>query len=150
MLLSSRSMLIRNSSNKAGHPALCYTEKAPNAWHCRGTQKTGNTYNQPKRPSTDTTHRPSSWHYRKGSPGVKTRHTHQHSCRAHLQHSNHPLPTRNWVITRSSQPTAKHRRAEPHNTTDTTRLSGDTQHPPCLGGPHQEWPTDSPRRTACF
>ena len=29
----------------------CYTEKAPNAWHRRGTQKTGNTYNQPNRPN---------------------------------------------------------------------------------------------------
>ena len=29
----------------------CYTEKAPNAWHRRGTQKTRNTYNQPNRPS---------------------------------------------------------------------------------------------------
>ena len=26
---------------------LCYTEKAPNAWQRRGTQKTRNTYNQP-------------------------------------------------------------------------------------------------------
>ena len=48
---------------------MCYTEKAPNAWHRRGTQKTGNTYNQPNRASTDTPHRPSTKHYRKGSPG---------------------------------------------------------------------------------
>ena len=32
----------------------CYTEKAPNSWHRRGTQKTGNTYNQPKRPGRHT------------------------------------------------------------------------------------------------
>ena len=30
---------------------LCYTEKAPNAWHRRGTKKTGNTYNQRNRPN---------------------------------------------------------------------------------------------------
>ena len=113
---------------------VCYTEKAPNAWHRRGTQKTGNTYNQPKRPSTGTTHRPSTRHYRKGSPGVKTHNTNQHSIRARLQHSNHPpsLPTPNRVITRSSQPTqpaTKRKRAEPHYSTDTTRLSGDTQRP---------------------
>ena len=29
----------------------CYTEKAPNAWHRRGAQKTGNTYNQPNLPN---------------------------------------------------------------------------------------------------
>ena len=62
---------------------MCYTENAPNAWHRRRTQKTGNTYNQPNRPSTDTTHRPSTKQYRKGSPAVKTHNTHQHS--------NHPL-----------------------------------------------------------
>ena len=28
----------------------CYTEKAPNAWHRQGTQKTGNTYIQPNQP----------------------------------------------------------------------------------------------------
>ena len=28
---------------------VCYTEKAPNAWQRRGTQKTRNTYNQPNR-----------------------------------------------------------------------------------------------------
>ena len=120
---------------------MCYTKKAPNAWHCRGTRKTGNTYNQPKRPSTDTTHRPSTKHYRKGSPGVKMHNTNQHSSRARLQHSNHPpsSPSPNRVITRSSQPTqpaAKRRHAQPHYTTDTTRLSGDTQlPPPRLGGP---------------
>ena len=78
--------------------------------------------------TTDVTQRPSTWHSRTGSPGVKTQDTNQHSCCARLQHSNHPLPIRNWVITTSSQstqPTAKYRRAEPHNTTDTTRLSGD-------------------------
>ena len=114
---------------------MCYMEKVPNALHRRGTQKTGNTYNQSNRPSTDTTHRPRTWHYRKGSPGVKTHNTNQHSCRARLQHSHHPplVPTRNWVIiisSQSMQPAAKHMRAEPHYTTDITRLSGDTQRPP--------------------
>ena len=113
---------------------MCYIEKVPNAWHRQGRQKTGNTYNQFKRPSTGTTDRPSTRHDRKGSPGVKKRNTNQHSSRARLQHGNHPttLPTPNRVITRSSQPTqpaAKHRRAEPHYNTDTTRgvFSGDTQ-----------------------
>ena len=93
-----------------------------------------------QRPSTGTTHRPSTRHYRKGSPGVKTHHnTNKHNSRARLQHSNHPpsSPTPNRVITRSSQPThpaAKHRQAEPHYNTDTTRLSGDMQRPP-PGGP---------------
>ena len=34
--------------------SLCYTEKAPNAWQRRGTQKTRNTYNQPNRPNQQT------------------------------------------------------------------------------------------------
>ena len=33
---------------------VCYTEKAPNTWHRRGTQKTRNTYNQPNRPNRQT------------------------------------------------------------------------------------------------
>ena len=32
---------------------MCYTEKAPNAWQRRGTQKTRNTYNQPKETECD-------------------------------------------------------------------------------------------------
>ena len=138
-------------------PRMIYTQKAPIAWQLRGTQKTGNTYNQPKRPPTDTTHRPSTKHYRKGSPGVKTHNTNQHSSRARLRHSNHPPSSLspNRVITRSSQPTqpaAKRRRAQPHYTTDTTRLSGDTKlsPPPPGGAHHQEWHMASPGRTACF
>ena len=77
--------------------SLCNTEKALNAWHRRGTQKTGNTYNQSKRPSTDTTHRPSTKHYRKGSPGFNTHNTNQHSSRARLHTAttrhHHPHPT---------------------------------------------------------
>ena len=45
-----------------------YTEKASNAWHRRGTQKTGNTYNQPSRPdrhTSQTKHQSLS----KGQPG---------------------------------------------------------------------------------
>ena len=34
-----------------GTTTCCYTEKAPNAWQRRGTQKTRNTYNQPNRPN---------------------------------------------------------------------------------------------------
>ena len=41
-------------------PVMSYTEKALNAWHRQGTQKTGNTYNQHKRPLIGTTHRPST------------------------------------------------------------------------------------------
>ena len=130
------------------HSQMCYTEKAPNAWHPQGTPKTGNIYNQPKQPSTGTTHRPSTRHYRKGSPGVKTHNNNQHSSRACLQQSNHTpsLPTPNRVTTRSSQPThpaAKHRRAEPHYNTDTTRLGGDTQRPSPGGAHDQEWLVDS-------
>ena len=33
---------------------MCYTEKAPNAWQRRGTQKTRNTCNQPNRPNRQT------------------------------------------------------------------------------------------------
>ena len=46
----------------------CDTEKAPNSWHRRGTQKTGNTYNQPNRPdrhTSQTKHQALS----KGQPG---------------------------------------------------------------------------------
>ena len=35
----------------------------------KNAQKTGNTYNQPNRPTTDTPHRPTTKHYREGSPG---------------------------------------------------------------------------------
>ena len=44
---------------------------------------------------------------------------------------------------------AIHRRAQPHYTTYTTPLSGDTLHPPTWGAHHQEWPMVSPGRTAC-
>ena len=128
----------------------CYTEKAPNAWHRRGTPKTGNTYHQPKRPSTGTTHRPSTRHYLKGSPGVKTHNTNQHSSRAGLQHSNYPpsSPTPNSVTTRSSQPTQPLRSTgglSRTTTQNTPRLSGDTQRPPAHS---LEWLMDSQGRTA--
>ena len=64
-------------------------------WHSQGTQKTGNTHNQPKRPSTDTTHRPSTKQYRKGSPGVKTHNKNQYSSRAACVCA--------WVIKHTSQ-----------------------------------------------
>ena len=80
--------------------ALCYTETAPNDRHCRGTPKTGKTYNQPICPSTGITHKPSTRHYLNGSPGVRTHNTTQHSSRARLQHRNHPpSPTPNRVTT---------------------------------------------------
>ena len=69
--------------DSGNYSCVCHTEKAQNAWHRRGTQKTGKTDNQPHRPlppaghvhlvwmppSTDTAHRPSTKHYRKGCPG---------------------------------------------------------------------------------
>ena len=83
----------------------------------------------------------------------KTHNTNQHSSRARLHHSDHPpsLSTPNMVITRSSQlmqPAAKHRWAEPHCNTDTTRLSGDTQRPPAWGAHYQEQLMDCEGRTA--
>ena len=33
---------------------MCCADKAPNAWYCQETHKTGNTYNQPKRPAIST------------------------------------------------------------------------------------------------
>ena len=133
-LCSFPSFLPERVNGKHGNEYMCYTEKAPNAWHRQGTKKTGSTYNQSIQASTGTTHRPRTSHYRKGSPGLEKHKTNQHSSRGRLQHSNHPpsLPAPNRVITRSSQPTqpaAKLRRVEPHYNTDTTRLSGDTQRP---------------------
>ena len=115
--------------------------------------KDKNTYNQPKRPSTGTSHRPSTRHYRKGSPGFKTNNTNQRSSRARLHHSNHSpsLPTPNRVITGFCQPTqpiAKHRRVEPHYNTNTIRLSGETQCPLAQGADYQEWLMDRHGRAA--
>ena len=45
---------MRARSRCGGFRGLCYTEKAPNAWQRRGTQKAGNTYNQPNRPNRHT------------------------------------------------------------------------------------------------
>ena len=50
---------ITTSSNQTKRPpaaveSMCYTEKSPNAWQRRGTQKTRNTYNQPNRPNRET------------------------------------------------------------------------------------------------
>ena len=41
-------------SHSCGAGYGCYTEKAPNAWQRRGTQKTRNTYNQTNRPNRQT------------------------------------------------------------------------------------------------
>ena len=149
---------------------VCYTEKAPNAWQRRGTKKTRNTYNQPNRPNRQT----SQTKYQalpKGQPGRRITTLTQQPCT--LQHNNPPsAPTPDRVITRSVQPTqaaAKprsnpgglveqagwlRRRAEPHNTIDTTRLSGDTQWspaPPRLGGAiirSGRWPAPGARRAS--
>ena len=92
--LRSLCLLYRESSKRLAPPRNTKDRKHPES---------------SKRPSTDTTHRPSTRHYRNGSPGVKTHNTNHHSSRARLQHSNHPpsLPTPNWVITRSSQLTQR-------------------------------------------
>ena len=47
---------------------------------------TPGTAEEHKRQETPT-HISCTWHYRKGSPGVKTHNTNQHRC---LQHSHHP------------------------------------------------------------
>ena len=111
---------------------LCYTEKAQNAWHRRGPQKTGNTYNQRNRPSTDTPHKPSTKHYRKGSPGDAQHQLTQQPCM--LQHNNNPpsLPAPNRVITRSSQPTQP--AAKPRSNTQAGRAAlHHRHHPPQRG-----------------
>ena len=128
---------------------VCYTGKAPNAWHRRGTQKTGNTYNQPKRPSTDT-HRPSTKHYRKGSQGVKAHNTNQHSSRARLQHRDHApsSPSPNRFITGSSQPTQPLRSAGglSRTTPQTPPASARTRSSPLrLGGPSSGVADGQPR-----
>ena len=46
---------------------MCYTEKAPNAWQRRGTQKTRNIYNQPNRPNRQTSQ--TKHQAPKGQPG---------------------------------------------------------------------------------
>ena len=50
----------------------CYKEKAPNAWHRRGTQKTGNTYSQPNRPNRHTS-QTKHQALPKGQPGRRIR-----------------------------------------------------------------------------
>ena len=50
---------------------VCHTEKAPNAWHRRGTQKTGNTYNQPNLPNQHTS-QTKHQALPKGQPGRRT------------------------------------------------------------------------------
>ena len=112
--------------------------ESPNVWHRQGTQKTGSTYNQHRRSSMGTTHRPSTRHHRKGSPRAKSRNINQHSSRARLHHSNLlpylRTPSRNPARpSRPMQPYANHRRAEPQHNTHTTRTSGDQRRPPPRG-----------------
>ena len=71
----------------------CYKERVPNAWHRRGTQQTGNTDNQLKRPSTGTPHRPRTRHCRKGCTGIQTHNTSRHSNRARLPTHDYLRPT---------------------------------------------------------
>ena len=60
--------------------------KAPNTWHRQGTQITGNTYNQHKRPPIGTTHRPSKGQPK--CPASREHNTKQHSSHARLHHTN--------------------------------------------------------------
>ena len=86
---------------------------------------------------TDKPHRPSTKHYRKDSLGDAQ---HQHSSRARFStttHHQHPHPTGSSPDLFSQRSPLRsagaiqagwlRRRAEPHNTIDTTRLSGDTR-----------------------
>ena len=69
------SIQLRHTCGSAGKfptAAACDTEKATNAWHRHGTQKTQNTNNQHKRPPIGTDHRPTTRHHRKGSQRVKS------------------------------------------------------------------------------
>ena len=119
---------------------LCYTEKATKAWHRQGSQKTINTYNQPRRPSNGTTHRTSTRHQLKSSPRVKCR-TPASTATVHAASTTacshyHADPA--GPLPESSQPTqlsAQRRRAEPHYSTDTARPSGDTCGTCLPGGP---------------
>ena len=117
-------------------------EKAPNAWHRRGTQKTGNTYNQPIRaqPTHLTDQAPSTTE----RAARETHNTNKHSSRARFStattrhHHPHPTGSSPDPLSQCSplrSQGAIHRRAEPHYTIDTTGFSGDTQRPPRLGGP---------------
>ena len=114
------SVLHRESSTRLAPPRNTKDRK-----HLQSTQTTVNRHN------SQTKHL--ELLVSKGQPGSRdTQHQPaQLPCTPSAQQP--PAITRNWVITRSSQPTqpaAKHRRAEPHYTTDITRLSGDTQRPP--------------------
>ena len=148
-------------------PARFYTEKAPNAWQRRGTQKTRNTYNQPNPPNRQTS-QTKHQALPKGQPGRRITPINTAAVHASTQQqpniSTHTRQGHHQIFS-ATQPAAKprsntgglaeqtgwlRRRAEPHNTIDTTRLSGDTQRPPPLppglgGAHHQEWQMASPR-----
>ena len=64
---------------------------APSLLHAKERNKTKNTYNEPKRPSIGTSHRPSIEHHRKSSLTVKSHNTNQHSNPAGLQLSTPSL-----------------------------------------------------------
>ena len=136
-------------------------DKALKAWRRRGTQKTGHTYNQPNRPdqhTSQTEHQALS----KGQPGRRI--TPSTTAAVHASAQQQPtIVTHTYVIIHTylhptgSSPDplshrsplrslgALHRRAEPHYTTDTTHLSGDTQRPPPPGGPSSGVADGQPR-----
>ena len=142
----------------------CYTEKAPNAWQRRGTQNTRNTYNQPNRPNRQTS-QTKHQALPKGQPGRRITPIHtaavhasalqQPTISTHTRQGHHQIfqPTQPAAKLRSStgglveQAGWLRRRAEPHNTIDTTRLSGDAQRPPApaSGGPSSGVADGQPR-----
>ena len=103
-------------------------------------KKTGNTYNQPNRPTRHT----SQTKHQALPKGQPRRRTNGHGSRACLSttttHHHHPHPTGSSPYPFSQRGTLRSpgatqagwlsRRAEPHNTIDTTRPSGDTGRPP--------------------
>ena len=130
-----------------GTVRACCTEEAPNAWHCLGTQKTGSTYNQPNRRNRHTS-QTKHQALPKGQPGRRITPINTAAVHASTQQqpniSTHTRQGHHQIFS-ATQPAAKprsntgglaeqtgwlRRRAEPHNTIDTTRLSGDTQRHP--------------------
>ena len=72
--------------------SVCYTEKAPNAWQCRGTQKTRSPTINPIGP-TDKPHRLSTKHNRKDSPGDAHHQLKQQPCTTCISVGTHRRPS---------------------------------------------------------
>ena len=96
------------------------TDQAPSTTE-RAARETHNTNYQSSRARFSTT----------------SRHHHPHPTGSSPDHLSQRSPLRSLG--------AIHRRAEPHYTTDTAHLSGDTQRPPHLGGPSSGVADGQPR-----